>query len=147
MKKQLLTLTALGALIFGGQALAADHEVKMVNFGEDGTMVFEPGYLKVDPGDTVTFVSADAGHNSASQYVPDGAPTWKGDINKEISITLDQEGIYIYKCDPHIPLGMVGVIQVGDPVNQAEAEAAAEEFKGSIAMNKDRLDKYLDQVQ
>lgn len=147
MKKHALTLVALGAFMLGGQALAADHEVKMLNAGADGMMVFEPGFLQVARGDTVTFVSAEPGHNSASHYVPEGAAGWKGEINKNVTITLDQEGVYIYKCDPHVPLGMVGVIQVGAANNMAAAKAAAEDFKGSIAMNKDRLDNYLNQVK
>ena len=38
----------------GSQVFAADHVVKMLNNGADGMMVFEPGYLNVVPGDTVT---------------------------------------------------------------------------------------------
>lgn len=147
MKKHVFTFAALGAFMLGGQALAADHEIKMLNSGSDGIMVFEPGFLKIAPGDTVTFVSAEPGHNSASYYVPEGASAWKGEINRNVTVTLDKEGVYIYKCDPHIPLGMVGVIQVGASTNQAEAKAAAEEFKGSLALNKNRLDQYIGQVQ
>jgi pseudoazurin len=147
MKKHIFALATLGALMLGGQALAANHEIKMLNSGPDGIMVFEPGFLQVAPGDTVTFVSAEPGHNSASHYGPEGGATWKGEIGKDVSVTLDKEGVYIYKCEPHIPLGMIGVIQVGAAANKAEAKAAAEEFKGSIAMNKDRLDKYIGQVK
>lgn len=147
MKKHALTLIAVSALTLGTQALAADHQVKMLNSGADGMMTFEPGFLKVDPGDTVTFVPTEAAHNSASYFVPAGAEPWSGAMNKAVTVTFEQEGVYLYKCDPHVPLGMVGVIQVGSPANLAEAQQAAEQFKGSIAMNKERLDKYLGQVK
>jgi plastocyanin len=38
-------------------ALAADHQVQMSNKDSEGrAMQFEPAFLKVAPGDTVTFV-------------------------------------------------------------------------------------------
>lgn len=147
MRKSVLPLAALAALAFATQAPAADHQVKMLNTGADGVMVFEPGFLKVNPGDTVTFVPADPAHNAVSHYVPTGAKSWSGAMNEAVTVKLEQEGVYIYKCDPHVPLGMVGVIQVGAAKNLAEAKQAAEEFKGSIAVNKERLDKYLSQVK
>src|SRR5690625_1910205 len=143
MKKSSLVLATLGALAISASALAADHEVQMLNTGADGVMVFEPGFLKVAPGDSVTFVATDPAHNAASEYVPAGAQSWAGAMNETITVTLEQEGVYIYKCDPHVPLGMVGVIQVGAATNLDEAQQAATDFKGSIAANKDRLDQYL----
>src|SRR5690625_4257464 len=147
MKKQVLTFAALSALVFGAPAFAADYEVKMLNSGADGMMTFEPGFLKVEPGDTVTFVPTEAAHNSVSHYAPAGGQTWAGAMNKEVSITFEQEGVYLYKCEPHVPMGMVGVVQVGAAKNLNEAKQAAEEFKAGIAMNKDRLDKYMGQVK
>ena len=44
----------------------ANFEVKMLNQGQDGVMVFEPSLLKINTGDTVTFKATDAAHNSAS---------------------------------------------------------------------------------
>ena len=106
---------------------AADHEVQMVNKDAEGrTMQFEPAFLRVEPGDTVTFVNKDKGHNSESLKgaIPEGAETWKGKINQEITITLTEEGFYAYKCTPHLAMGMVGLIQVGDDTsNQADIEA------------------------
>ena len=96
-----------------------EYEVKMLNFGNDGSMVFEPGFLKVNVGDTVHFKSVDMAHNSESStgLIPVNASGWKGNINEDISITLTEEGVYVYQCTPHLILGMVGVIQVGSPTN------------------------------
>ncbi len=107
-------------------AFAAEYEVQMLNKGPDGqAMVFEPAFLVVEPGDTVTFVPTDKGHNSETipGMLPEGAEAWKGRINDEVTVTFDVPGLYGYKCTPHYPLGMVGLIQVGDAVpNLADAE-------------------------
>lgn len=128
-------------------AMAADHQVKMLNAGKDGAMVFEPGFLRVAKGDTVRFVKGDAAHNSAAVVTPAGATPWKGKPDEEISVKLDQEGVYVYVCDPHKVMGMAGVIQVGKPVNLADAKAQAETLSKSFVMNKDRLAGYMAQVK
>lgn len=128
-------------------AMAADHQVRMLNTGKDGSMVFEPGFLRVAKGDTVKFVKVDPSHNSASVLVPAGATPWKGRPDEEISLKLDQEGVYLYVCDPHKVMGMAGVIQVGKPVNLAEAKGQAETLSKSFVMNKDRLAGYMAQVK
>ena len=128
-------------------AMAAEHQVKMLNTGKDGTMVFEPGFLKVAKGDTVKFIKVDASHNSASLVTPPGAAAWKGRPDEEISIKLDHEGVYVYVCEPHKMMAMAGVIQVGKPVNLAEAKKGADAVSKSFVMSKDRLDKYMAQVK
>lgn len=139
----LITLAAVTAV----PAQPADHTVAMLNTGDEGTMVFSPGYLKVAPGDTVTFKPTDPAHNSQSVLVPDDGAEWKGEISKAVTVTLEQPGVYIYKCQPHVALAMVGVIQVGEPGNLDAAKNKAEEMAASFAANKDRLDGYLSQVE
>ncbi len=65
---------AFGALL-ASTAAAEDFEVKMMNRGEAGTMVFEPAFLQVANGDTVRFVAEDRGHNAETVdgMIPDGA--------------------------------------------------------------------------
>ncbi len=133
----------LTAVFLTSSIYAAEHEVKMLNSGKDGTMVFEPAVLKVAVGDTVKFVSTDAGHNSVSDFTPEGAATWKSELGKDISITIDKEGVYIYSCDPHKVMAMFGVIQAGEAKNLDEAMKAAKEIASNVVMNKDRLDNYL----
>jgi len=128
-------------------AMAAEHQVKMLNSGKDGTMVFEPGFLRVAKGDTVKFVKVDPSHNSAAVIVPAGATPWKGKADEELSVKLDQEGVYVYVCDPHKVMGMAGVIQVGKPVNLTDAKAQADTLSKSFVMNKDRLSGYMAQVK
>ena len=123
-----------------------EYEVKMLNFGNDGSMVFEPGFLKVNVGDTVHFKSINIATNSESStgLIPVNASGWKGNINEHISITLTEEGVYVYHCTPHLILGMVGVIQVGNSTNIDQIK----ENLGSLtfAVNAERLQGYIDQV-
>jgi pseudoazurin len=127
-------------------ALAAEHIVEMKNSGKDGAMVFEPGYLEAEKGDTVKFVLTDPAHNSVSQLIPEGAESWSGAINKEITVTLGAEGVYVYNCSPHAVLNMAGVIEVGDAVNYDAAKAAVEELTAAAVTNKDRLTNYFSNV-
>ena len=124
------------------------HEVKMLNAGADGTMVFEPPVLKVSVGDTINFVLVDPMHNSASfpNMIPSNAESWNGTINENISVTLDVEGVYVYNCTPHAMMAMVGVIQVGEAVNLDEVKSAASQIKSTFVMNQERLDDYLSRL-
>lgn len=97
-------------------ALAETFEVKMLNQGEKGSMVFEPDYLALKPGDTVKFVATHKSHNAATidGMVPEGAVGFKGKINENIEVSFDKPGFYGIKCSPHYGMGMVMLIKVGD---------------------------------
>ena len=114
-------------------AAAKEHQVKMLNKGADGSlMVFEPAYIKVAPGVTVKFLATQKGHNaeSVAGMAPTGARPFKGKINEEIVVRFTKDGLYGYKCLPHFGMGMVGIVQVGKPINQAAATAAAQKLPG-----------------
>ena len=101
-------------------AAAADFEVHMLNKGAEGAMVFEPAFVKVAPGDTITFIPTDKGHNveTIKGMIPEGAEAFKSKINETYKVTFDKAGAYGVKCTPHVGMGMVGVVVVGDaPAN------------------------------
>lgn len=109
-------------------SIAADFEVKMLNKGAEGAMVFEPAGLKVAPGDTITFIPTDKGHNAEviKGMLPDGAAEFKGKMNETIKVTFDVPGLYGVKCAPHVGMGMVAAILVGDaPAANLDAFNAA----------------------
>lgn len=111
-------------LLFSGSTMAADHQVQMLNKGPEGRrMQFEPAFLQVAPGDTVTFVPTDKSHNSEALKgaIPEGAEPWKGKINEQITVTFDEKGLYAYKCTPHLGMGMVGLVQVGESAANLDA--------------------------
>ena len=126
----------------------SEHTVKMLNSGPGGTMVFDPPVIKVSVGDTINFKSVDLSHNSASiaGMIPEGAASWAGMLSQDISITLDKEGVYVYQCDPHVMMAMVGVIQAGEATNLETVQAAVASKKSTFIMNADRLDNYLSQL-
>ena len=100
-------------------AAAEEYRILMLNAAADDaqhTNVFTPDILRIQPGDTVTFVPTDAGHNAASKrgMIPDGAEPWNSPMDEEFSITLTVPGVYGYVCLPHYEMGMVGLIVVGD---------------------------------
>lgn len=114
--KKLAVAALVAILASAGPVAAANFEVLMLNKGQDGkTMGFSPSFLQVEPGDTVTFIPADTGHNAETilDMIPDAATTWKGKVNEEFTVTLTETGLYAYKCQPHYAMGMVGLIQVG----------------------------------
>jgi pseudoazurin len=139
-------ITIFTLLILNFEMHAANFEVKMLNQGASGVMVFEPAFLKINTGDTVTFLATDAAHNSASipGMLPNGASSWNGELSRDIAVTFDVPGVYGYQCTPHSMMAMVGVIQVGDNnANLDSAKAAAESFKSTFVMNQSRLDDLL----
>lgn len=124
--KRVIAMLALGAaVILAGNANAAEHEIRMLNKGEKGVMVFEPDFVRAEIGDTVRFVPTDKGHNAESikGMLPDGATPFKGKFNEEVVITIDKPGVYGVKCTPHYAMGMVALIATGEAPN-AEAAAA-----------------------
>ena len=139
-------ITIFTLLLLNFEIHAANFEVKMLNQGASGVMVFEPAFLKINTGDTVTFLATDAAHNSASipGMLPNGASSWNGELSRDIAVTSDVPGVYGYQCTPHSMMAMVGVIQVGDNnANLDSAKAAANSFKSTFVMNQSRLDDLL----
>ena len=117
----MMTLIALGGA--SASALAADYQVQMLNKGEAGPMVFEPNFLAIAPGDTVTFVPTDKSHNveTIKDMLPEGAETFKSKVNEEFTVTFDMPGLYGVKCTPHFAMGMVAVIAVGNELVNLDA--------------------------
>ncbi len=132
--------TAFAAgLLAAGAAHAADYKVEMRSQGTNGGfMVFEPAFLAVQPGDTVTFTPTNPSHNAASieGMTPKGATPFKGELNQELKVTFTAPGVYGYQCTPHYMMGMVGVVLVGPrpPANLAEAQAVTHPARAQAAM-------------
>jgi len=125
MRRSTIFLAALAVLAAANSAAAAEIEVKMLNKGAEGVMVFEPSFVKADPGDTVKFVATDKGHNveTIAGMLPDGAAPIAGKMGQDLSVKLDKAGVYGVKCLPHYGMGMVAMVVVGTPTNQDAAKA------------------------
>ena len=139
---------ALSLVFCAASANAADIEIKMSGNPEAGDMLtFEPGFVKANVNDTLVFIPVNKGHNTSSLLVPDKAESWRSSFDKELRVKLEKEGVYLYICESHKPMGMVGVVQVGKAANLEDAKKKAAEESAKMIMNKDRFTKALEKVK
>lgn len=126
-----LITASLAALLLTAAANAENFDVKMLNKGAEGAMVFEPAFVKAAVGDTITFISTDKGHNAESLegMLPEGVEAFKSGMGEDFVLTLTAEGLYGIKCTPHYSMGMVALIQAGAPVNLDVAAAVTQKGK------------------
>ena len=129
----IMSKTVLTALIFGlGLAApicaqAGEVEVKMLNNASDGQRGFEPPLVRIRPGDSVHFVAVDKGHSvqSIPGMSPNGSAAFSGQTGQDVTVKFDKSGVYGYRCVPHYAMGMVGLVVVGAPLNEASARKVA----------------------
>ena len=101
-------------------------------------------------GDTIRFTGM-VGHDAQTieGMIPEGATPFHAKLGEEGFVaTVDKEGAWIYKCNPHMTTGMVGVVVVGDarpPANRALLEASLPQVKVGKNMVQ-RVLKKMDQV-
>ena len=116
--RKLLTTVSL-VLAMAAPALAEDMTIDMLNKREDGAkMVYSEDIARIDVGDTITWLPTSKGHNVEFIAGPDGwdAPK-KSKLSKEVAITFDTPGVYLYQCTPHKTMGMIAIVVVGDGDN------------------------------
>ena len=100
-------------------------EVRMLTSGDSHH--FSPHVAWVEAGGTVTFVN-ESGAHSATAYAPDndkprripeGGTAFDTELlseaGAEVTVTLEEPGVYDYYCIPHEGVGMIGSIIVGEP--------------------------------
>mgnify|MGYP001495286238 FL=1 len=121
MKKLLSTVAIMASL--SAPAFAEDITIEMLNKRDDGAkMVYSEDIARIDVGDTITWLPKSKGHNVHFIAGPDG---WelpaKSKNNKEVAITFDAPGIYLYQCTPHATMGMIAMIVVGDDKSNLDA--------------------------
>lgn len=122
MKTAFIAMTTL--TLVASPAGAETFEVKMLNRGEQGAMVYEPDFLRVSPGDTIRFLSTTPGHNARTieGMAPEGAAEIKTPLGKDADVVIETPGLYGIKCSPHYSMGMVMVIAVGDDAELSELQ-------------------------
>lgn len=84
--------------------------------GNGGPYAFAPPGIRVSSGTTVTFDWVSDDHNVLVHSQPDGA-NWAGvenlrDQGYSHEHAVETTGVYRYYCDPHLPVGMKGVVEV-----------------------------------
>ncbi len=128
-------------ILVNNAAFAEVHIVEMLNKGDEGTMVFKPAITFAKAGDTIKFIPTDKGHNVVSfkDMLPEGVAPFKSKMNKEFELVVEKDGSYGFYCQPHLPMGMVGLVVVGDNVNLADIKLG-KKVKGKA---KKRFEKYI----
>mgnify|MGYP001349562345 FL=1 len=129
-------LSTLG-LIFAlaTPALAEDIYIEMLNKRDDGQkMVYGTDIARVEVGTTITWIPTSKGHNVEFIAGPDGWDMPKKSKNgKEVSITFDEPGVYLYQCTPHKTMGMIALVVVGDGDNDVSGAKVRGKSKKKLA--------------
>ena len=102
---------------------AETNVIEMLNKRDDGSiMVYSIDIAKIAASETITWVPKDKMHNVEMLKGPDGAKLpKKSKFSKEFSMTFDVPGIYVYRCTPHVAMGMIAIVIVGGDVSNKEA--------------------------
>ncbi len=167
------TLVLCMCIFFTSTGFSKEIEVLMKNKGKNGEkMVFEPSLIKVMPGDTINFVATTSGHQvqSFKKGVPENCSiqTKKGKKEKSIdcskgktknilksgsikkgskySVTINEQGFYAIMCKPHLAMGMVGLIVVGEPDNKSAFEKKLFQNKKLKKKGLKRMEKILSKI-
>ena len=126
-------LTTVGLMIaLATPAFAEDKTIEMLNKRDDGAkMVYSEDITTIEVGDTITWVPTSKGHNVEFIAGPDGwkAPK-KSKLNKEVAITFDTPGVYLYQCSPHKTMGMIAIVIVGDLTQEGVDAIKGAKVKG-----------------
>tara|TARA_X000001036_G_scaffold99909_1_gene93033 strand:- start:6688 stop:7143 length:456 start_codon:yes stop_codon:yes gene_type:complete len=135
MSKLAKLFSLITIILFSNVVYASEnHIVKMLNNGTTGSMVFEPAFIKINTGDSITFEMTDAGHNAVTVAGPSGSSPFDTKYKPSTTVKFDVNGIYLYKCTPHAMMAMAGLIQVSDSSNKVEMAKAIERFEGTVMM-------------
>ena len=116
-------IISLITLFFTFSSFGKEVVVEMLNKRDDGQkMVFSEDVVNIDSGDTIKWVATNKGHNVEFIAGPDGfeLPPKSG-LNKDVSITFDKPGVYLYICTPHKVMGMIGLVIVGDSLDNLKS--------------------------
>ena len=110
---RLALATMLVATVMAKQAMA---EVIQIEFTQFDTFSIEVANIGV--GDTVEWLPKNKGHNVEFLTGPDmdDLPP-KSNMNEFHSVLFERPGVYLYGCTPHLNMGMLGLIVVGNDLH------------------------------
>ena len=106
----------LAAMLMAKQAMA---EVIQIEFTQFDTFSIEVANIGV--GDTVEWLPKNKGHNVEFLAGPDMADLPpKSNMNEFHSVRFDKQGVYLYGCTPHLNMGMLGLVLVGNDLHNID---------------------------
>ena len=144
-------LACTASTFLAPHAAAAEHVVEMLDQDNGATMVFKPMYLKVAPGDSITFKPVHKSHYVKLMTAPAGVTKFTSKEDEEYTVTFDQPGMYFYVCPPHMMMAMIGAIQVGEGDAVAAqvpgAVKTVNNLRGRMMSNADRADALVQKMK
>ena len=117
--KKLIRLMLAVMLVATAMAKQAMAEVIQIEFTQFDTFSIEVANIGV--GDTVEWLPKNKGHNVEFLAGPDMAdlPS-KSNMNEFHSVLFERPGVYLYGCTPHLNMGMLGLIVVGNDLQNID---------------------------
>ena len=94
-------------------------ETIQIDFTADDSYSVE--VAKINVGDTIEWSPKNEGHNVEFLGGPDfSSLPEKSDLNAFYSVTFNLPGVYLYHCTPHGNMGMLGLIIVGNNIDNLD---------------------------
>ena len=119
-ESQMKLYSLVVAAFLSTPSFAADVAIEMLNKNADGQkMVYSQEVVKIEVGDTVTWLPSSKGHNVEMISSPNKMK-FKSKNGKEARITFKTPGIYYYLCTPHKGMGMIGLVVVGNDLSNID---------------------------
>ena len=117
--KKLILLSLAAMLVTAMISKSTNAETIQIAFTQFDTFSIE--VAKIDVGDTVEWLPENKGHNVEFLAGPDMADLPpKSDMNAFHSVLFERKGVYLYGCTPHLNMGMLGLIVVGNDFHNIE---------------------------
>ena len=114
--KKLIRLVLAAMLVATVMTQKAMAEVIQIEFTQFDTFSIEVANINV--GDTVEWLPKNKGHNVEFLAGPDMADLPpKSNMNEFHSVRFEKQGVYLYGCTPHLNMGMLGLIVVGNDLH------------------------------
>ena len=113
---RLMLAAMLVATVLAKQTMA---EVIQIEFTQFDTFSIEVANIGV--GDTIEWLPKNKGHNVEFLAGPDMADLPpKSNMNELYSVLFEKPGVYLYGCTPHLNVGMLGLIVVGNDLHNID---------------------------
>ena len=137
-------LTSILTFLFLKVSISKEIVIDMLNKRDDGEkMVYSQDIAKIAVVDSIKWLPTNKGHNVEFVGGPEGySLPKKSGLNKEVSITFDKPGVYLYVCTPHKVMGMIALVVVGDDISNKDAISKLK----MMGRGKKKLKALIDQI-
>ena len=90
-----------------------------IEFTENDSYSIEVARISV--GDTIKWLPKNEGHNVEFFAGPEISLPLKSEMDQTYSVVFSTPGVYLYGCTPHANMGMLGLIIVGNDLDNLDS--------------------------